>query len=252
MCVAVLKPEKSTIDEKTIRNCWDTNPDGGGFMYVNNGKIIVKKELFDVENFIKKYRENLPYFKSDVILHFRIGTSGLMNLENTHPHKVNENVYMVHNGIIDRCTEINSKFSDTMKFCNFISHLPNDFMKNNSLMELITGYIETDKMVFMDNLGNTRIINESLGKWVNGNWYSNLNWKNTGKFYTFNGVNYLTKKDDTKKYEKEFDLDDESETVCFCIDCDSTIGKYEYHDYEGYCYSCYQLRLESERYYTGR
>ena len=248
MCVAVLKPEKSTIDDSTIRKCWETNPDGGGLMYVNNGKIIVKKELENVESFIKKYHESLPFFQSDVILHFRIGTSGLMNLENTHPHKVNENVYMVHNGIIDRCTEVNSKFSDTMKFCKFISHLPNDFMKNNSLMELITGYIETDKMIFLDDLGNTRIINESLGKWVNGNWYSNTHWQYTKQFFSFNGVNYQTKKEQTKK----FDLEDDVEAVYFCIDCDSPIGKYECHDYEGYCYSCFQLRLETERYYSGR
>ena len=63
MCVAVLKPEKSTIDDKTIRKCWDTNPDGGGLMYVNNGKIIVKKELTDVESFIRKYHESLPFFQ---------------------------------------------------------------------------------------------------------------------------------------------------------------------------------------------
>ena len=247
MCVAILKPKNNTIDDKIIRKCWETNPDGGGLMYVNNGKIIVKKELEDVESFIRKYHESLPFFQSDVILHFRIGTSGLMNLENTHPHKVNENVYMVHNGIIVRCTEVNSKFSDTMKFCKFISNLPSNFTRNKSMIELITGYIGTDKMIFLNRNGDIKIVNENKGIWKDGNWYSNGNWDYTRKKWyhksswkSSDDYEIITV-DENKTYSKNDDL--------ICIDCDDLIGKYEDHDYDGRCYSCWRLISETARYY---
>ena len=29
MCVAILKPKDSSIDDKTLEKCWESNPDGG-------------------------------------------------------------------------------------------------------------------------------------------------------------------------------------------------------------------------------
>jgi len=236
MCVAILKPNKSTIDNKTIKQCWKKNPHGGGFMYVRDGKIVIIKELSKVDNYIKLFREHEKFFNGDVVLHFRIATSGETDLINTHPHKVNNNIYMVHNGIIERCEDINSKFSDTINFCTFISNLPNSFMKNDSILELISGYINNDKMIFLNRDNEVKIINESLGMWIGGNWFSNNHWQETQKFNLWNHNNYETRivYNDNKKH---------------CIECEYEIGKYESNQYNGLCYSCFQLSIENDRFY---
>jgi len=247
MCVAVLKPKDSSIDDKTLEKCWESNPDGGGFMYVNNDKIIIRKELDSFKKYKTLYRKHESLIDTDFILHFRIATSGLVDVANTHPHKVNDDVYMVHNGVIDRCADVNSKISDTMKFCKFISNLPNNFTGNKSMIELITGYIGTDKMIFLNRNGDIKIVNENKGIWKNGNWYSNGNWEYTRtKWYqksswkSSDDYEIITV-DENKTYSKNDDL--------ICIDCDDLIGKYEDHDYDGRCYSCWRLISETARYY---
>ena len=42
MCVAVLKPKDIKISDETLQKCWNANKDGGGFMYANNDKLIIR------------------------------------------------------------------------------------------------------------------------------------------------------------------------------------------------------------------
>ena len=43
MCIAIYKPKGNTISKDTLKNCFDNNPDGSGFMYAQNDKLVVKK-----------------------------------------------------------------------------------------------------------------------------------------------------------------------------------------------------------------
>lgn len=239
MCVAVLKPKNIKISDETLKKCWDANKDGGGFMYSYNDKLIIRKELKSFEKYIKLYRKHEKKINTDFVLHFRIATSGLIDLNNTHPHKVNEDTYLVHNGVIDRCSDANSKTSDTMKFCKFISNLPSNFIHNKSMMELISGYIGTDKMIFLNKHGEIKIVNEKRGAWIDGCWFSNENWNYTKKLDSWTN-RYWDNWEDTT-YTKKHDNE--------CSDCDVEIGKYESNDYDGKCYSCWNLMTETNRYY---
>ena len=260
MCVAVLKPKNSKIDDKTMEKCWETNPDGGGFMYVNDNKIIIRKEVDSFEKYISMYRKHERLVDTDFILHFRIATSGLIDVANTHPHKVNDDVYMVHNGVIDRCSVADSEISDTMKFCKFISNLPNNFTGNKSMIELITGYIGTDKMIFLNRNGDIKIVNENKGIWKDGNWYSNGNWDYTRKkwYQRQTELNNRIMENvelhrggrwDTSEEYGIIENDIDNDGINRCTDCDEVIGKYEDHDYDGRCYSCWRLISETARYY---
>ena len=245
MCVAVYKPKQANIDDKTLEKCWDSNPDGGGFMYVNDNKIIIRKELDSFKKYKTMYRKHEKFANTDFILHFRIATSGNVDIANTHPHKVNDDVYMVHNGVINRCSIADSKISDTMKFCKFISNLPNNFTRNKSMIELITGYIGTDKMIFLNRNGDVKIVNENKGIWKDNVWYSNGNWEYTKTKWYQNSVwksseDYETISVEDKVYSKD---------ALECIDCEMVIGKYEDHDYDGRCYHCWRLMSETARYY---
>ena len=48
-------------------------------------------------------------------------------------------------------------------------------------------------MIFLNRNNEVKIINESLGMWINGNWVSNNHWQETQKFNLWNHNNYETR-----------------------------------------------------------
>ena len=55
MCVIASIPAGSTIDEKTLRDMWDTNSDGGGIAYIEDEKVVVYKTM-KLKSFLKKFK----------------------------------------------------------------------------------------------------------------------------------------------------------------------------------------------------
>jgi len=44
MCVIIVKPSGEEMpDETTLWQCWQVNPDGAGYMYQHNDKVVVSK-----------------------------------------------------------------------------------------------------------------------------------------------------------------------------------------------------------------
>lgn len=178
MCIAIYKPQGFHLLDETIENCWNSNPDGAGFMYAENGVLHVKKGLMTLENFKTTYE---PHKNKDCVLHFRIRTHGDLDKENTHPFLVDKNIGVVHNGIISKiCTKTDPTKSDTWHFCQLhLSELAIDnhkFYQNPVYKELIESYIGQSKLIFMDNEGNVEIFNEKLGSWNTECWFSNSSW----------------------------------------------------------------------------
>ena len=141
MCIIAIQPVGQYISKKTLKNCWENNNDGAGLMYVENGKVTVKKELTDFNKFYqyKKYADKLNV---NIILHFRISTSAGINIENIHPFKVNNDLYFCHNGVLNISVPVNSKINDTQIYNNTIlKNLPKNFQYNSSIIKLISYFI---------------------------------------------------------------------------------------------------------------
>jgi len=100
MCIIAIKPKKVKISNINLKNCWDNNPDGAGFMYSENNELIIEKGLMTFEDFSESYNKINPENK-DVVIHFRYGTHGKVCKELTHPFSINSNLALVHNGIFD-------------------------------------------------------------------------------------------------------------------------------------------------------
>lgn len=172
MCIAILNA-KGTLSLKTFKNCWEANPDGAGLCYYDGERIQIIKEMKSVKSLHKQYvsiREKFPAV--DIAIHFRIATHGRVNSTNCHPFKVNKNTAFIHNGIISN-VGTNPDFSDTYIFNETIlKALPSTFIKNTAILELLGAYIGYSKIVVISGEFST-IINEELGHWDAGNWYSN-------------------------------------------------------------------------------
>ena len=185
MCVAVYVPKDKTPDKNVLVNCWLANPDGGGYMFSDRGNLIVRKPFFTWESFAASLDRDIKMVDSAFVLHFRITTSGKEDKLNTHPHRVNNKLAFVHNGIITDLSAADSPESDTVKFKNHLTQLRTNFLNNKAVSMLIESYAKhnSSKFVFMDNLGRVNIFNEAAGTWEDGVWYSNLNHKWFGYGY---------------------------------------------------------------------
>lgn len=195
MCIAILNT-KGTINKETLRTCWNNNNDGAGMIYVTDKNVLVTyKELHSFDKFYKEYNKQRKLNKdSNFVLHFRIATSGKIDLNNCHPFKVSKDLAFVHNGMID-IEQLNKDVSDTYTFNQTIlKELGKNFLYNEAIIRLIENYIGYSKLIFLNNFNEATIINELLGDWDGDNWYSNKSYKPTQvKKYENYGYGYYSK-----------------------------------------------------------
>ncbi len=152
--------EKNTEEVfKFIRNGASCNGDGSGIMWKRNGENIINisKGYFDIEELIEKIKILDLTVDDELVVHHRIGTSGRVSAENTHPfiittdesesletETITINPCMVHNGIfsnIGAYERLNPMLSDTYAFSRYI--MPN-----------LLGILNQSKSVFKEMTSN--------------------------------------------------------------------------------------------------
>lgn len=186
MCIIALKPAGIALSDETIRNMWENNDDGAGFMYADRGRVRVVKGLMKLEDFMNAYRRVGDHRK--LVMHFRIKTHGVVSAELTHPFWIRKgNLAMVHNGIITATSHASiSGESDTSLYAKILSHRyadPRAALENETEIQKIVGEIGWSKLVFLDGSDRHIIVNEKSGDWVDGCWFSNSSHKNSYRRY---------------------------------------------------------------------
>lgn len=186
MCIALYLPKYVTVDRKTLFNCYESNPDGFGYSYFDmDGKLQIRK-FIGQDNIILGIEEFLltrDYFKSKQFLaHFRIASHGKISKKTCHPFKINDEMVFCHNGILCDFTDklsIDSKISDTMLFNRKVfQKLPHNFMNLPVYKKMLEETIgQFNKMIIMRRDGQHWILNEDVGEWHEGVWFSNDSYK---------------------------------------------------------------------------
>ena len=59
MCIAILKKNGHEISKQTLKNCFDSNPDGAGFMFADNGSLFIHKGFMNFDTFYKSYKKTI-------------------------------------------------------------------------------------------------------------------------------------------------------------------------------------------------
>lgn len=193
MCIIAYKPSNVDFPSDTIlKNCWESNPDMGGFMYALNGSVHIEKGFETWEAFkhaLDKARvrtgNNVPY-----VMHFRISTQGY-DVTCCHPfpltskmknfRKMNyvTNIGVAHNGILRITSDGAKDYSDTMKFItDYLSLIIRSYKwyEDERTKQLIENLIDGSRLAILDKTEHC----ELLGKgWIEdgGIWYSNSTYK---------------------------------------------------------------------------
>lgn len=230
MCVIVAKNKDAripTIEE--LKNCFDRNGDGSGFMYVDNGKVVIDKGYMTFKSFKKHFNKLCKKYDNfnnkSLVIHFRIGTAGANSPENTHPYIITSdekklhNTYMrsdlgvAHNGII---YDYNPRFdekgtNDTQEFIKkYLTPLKENykyFYKNKYILDGIKD-ITNSKFALLDNEENIYYIGDFIN--FDGVMYSNESYKKL----SFNNSLYKWNSKDYDDYEscnniKNYNFDEE-------------------------------------------
>lgn len=180
MCIAILN-KRGTLDKESLKNCWEANNDGAGYLYPDSrGELVVHKELKSFNKFYDAYtkaRRSNPDVK--FLVHFRIGTQGLKDHNNCHPFLVNPKLGWIHNGMIS-CMPHDTKLSDTNLLNKALGLLRVGSEVTPEFAMILKAMAGTsNKFVFLNNKNQHLIINESAGHWdeEEDNWYSNYSYK---------------------------------------------------------------------------
>ena len=191
MCIIVYKPENVKMpDYETLKNCFNNNEDGAGYMFAHNGKVHIIKGLMFFGGFIKSLNHTVAKYGSDraYVLHFRWSTQGGVRRDCTHPFPLSKNmndlrklktecdIGIAHNGIIDLTTSYQKflTYSDTMEFITeYLSLIIKGplYYKNADKLKLIEKLTDS-KLAILDGQGHCELLG---GKWTEdrGVFYSN-------------------------------------------------------------------------------
>ena len=181
MCVIASIPAGKDINNDTIDRMWKRNPDGGGISWIEDGKVQVFKTM-KLKPFKQKFKEVLSkYGDSDILVHMRIATHGSVCIENNHPFYIDTQTVFAHNGIMPNefHPPAKSDLSDTRYFNKVFLQNMKPIALDDELFRTAIGDIigMGNKLVILSANKKLKqdsyIINEHMGQWVKGVWYSN-------------------------------------------------------------------------------
>lgn len=187
MCVICIKKKGVRMpSESEIKDMWERNPHGAGFMYARNGQVFIEKGFMSVNAFIEALANAGIKRNESLILHFRISTQGGINREMCHPFPVEgdykrlqetstvSKIGIAHNGIIQRCTIATAKYSDTAIFIHdYVTSLIRDGadIKNKALLSAIGALAPCNRFALLNGKGEISLIGQFSN--IDGLIYSN-------------------------------------------------------------------------------
>lgn len=207
MCIIIAKDKIGRLPkEEELKNAFEYNDDGAGFMYVDNGKVVIDKGYMTFESFMKHYKSLLKKYNDfknkSLVIHCRIGTSGRNTKGNTHPYPITnkvknlkkvhlsrEDIGIAHNGIIHgygTATGLNDTQEYISKYLYPLYSHYKDFYKNKDMLyqiEMATG----SKFAILDSSDNIYYVGDFIDD--NGLNFSNNTYEKS--YYSYNyGYNY--------------------------------------------------------------
>jgi hypothetical protein len=227
MCIAILNTKKAgKLPKSYIKNSWENNDMGAGLLWTEKGKLNTFK-TYEYDEFEKKYYSiRRKKETGNIVLHFRIATSGFDKHINLHPFLVNDDLGFVHNGVLYGLG--NKKYSDTYEFNEMLKTFKHDFLSCKMTRMLIEQYIDYSKLIFLAADDKYTIINEKKGHWAGNNWYSNDSYKQVNSFKYYGNQKVFTPGyldefeqdlfEDTPSYKQEVSADDEWEMYEYICD----------------------------------
>lgn len=170
MCVIIVKPANETLSEEDLKSCYKNNPDGIGWMYAEDGKVIADKFI---PNSFEEVQEVFDKLHSiDAVIHFRYLTTGDLSVPHCHPFRVlrkgrrTPDMFMMHNGTFPITARTGE--NDTIAFKNQILKpvLTRDpsLITDDNFLEMVAGMDSWSRLCFLT--GEGVVVRTRAHSWV--------------------------------------------------------------------------------------
>lgn len=180
MCIIAIKPVgKKMFSKAMITTMFTNNPDGCGYCYYDKDskKVVISKGFMTLTELLNDLKGK-DFKDTNLIMHFRISTSGKVDSLNCHPYPIYQTnktsckttLAMAHNGVLtDYTPRKDSPINDTQTFIkSVLSKLKNGFLYDDDKRGLIGELIgPRNKLAFLDSKNNVFLI----GDFVNNDGY---------------------------------------------------------------------------------
>lgn len=184
MCLLTFISENTDMDYTCAKTASKANPDGFGFA-IHAGVAIIKDHDMNFDKLWLRWVDLRKTYRGPALFHFRITTHGDTNLNNCHPFNVgdtNKSV-LAHNGMLPLTIPVKESRSDTKLFAEIV--LPHiggvKALDDKVFFQDVCKWAGSNKIVVLSVEENVDrdwyIINEDLGHWNDGVWWSNSSYK---------------------------------------------------------------------------
>jgi glutamine amidotransferase len=183
MCLLMVASPNYTPTRQELMCACTNNPDGFGYAIHVGDRILTGKGL-NAEHMVSKFlKVRAQYPDAWAMFHARWATHGSVCSTNSHPYEVGgrQDIILGHNGVLGVEIPAGDDRSDTLVFAE--DWLPN-FLE---LLDCEAGFGELEELVSGSKIAifstapelqnQVYILNEDLGHWVGGLWWSNYSYQ---------------------------------------------------------------------------
>jgi hypothetical protein len=237
MCLLMVAQPGATPSESYLKCACHNNPDGFGYAIHTGDKIVTSRGMnwsIVVDDY---YAALEKYPNSWSMFHARLATHGAEVKANCHPFRVggSERLVLAHNGILPLTLPKHERRSDTKYFAEVIlprwskraGHISTILDDEENFAE-IGKWAKGNKLAIFSTFRRLKkpvyIVNEELGSWDDGIWWSNSSHKDVYRWHYTETVKSV----DGTTQESMFEYE--------CLLCRNFVDSEMERD--GYCYTC--------------
>lgn len=180
MCLIIHKQPGLRLAPKLLAAAAAHNADGWGLMgFDTGGRLLLERHAtVDLKALAEAERQ---YRDAEYVLHLRRQTRGGSGLDNVHPFKVVDGVYLMHNGTIRLDARVPGKSDTWHVIADVLRPLaqrhPNLLSDYAFIRVLEHGLRAENKLALLDQrLRRIVLVNRAHGVEVDGLWLSNTRW----------------------------------------------------------------------------
>ena len=156
MCMLFVKPENFTLPENHFNSLWDYNPDGLSIYNFAEKRIFQTLDINKAKSYLDDNHD------VQLVVHFRLGTSGKKSLDQLHGWDIlNKKYKFFHNGIL-KTFKGNKELSDTQQLVNMFNTMPD--LTIQDVVNYLEQFETTGRFLIVD-VSNNSVIRPNCAEW---------------------------------------------------------------------------------------
>jgi hypothetical protein len=180
MCLIIHKPAGVAIEIDLLRAATSLNRDGWGLMgFDSSGSLLLERHAeIDFDQLVATVERRQD---AEFVLHLRRRTRGSTTTDNTHPFRITDGLYLMHNGTLNIGTRVPG-MSDTWHLVSDVlrplaQRRPGLLLDNAFHALLEVGLRPENKLALLDYPSQRVVlINRHHGSELDGLWLSSTRW----------------------------------------------------------------------------